>query len=176
MLLDLQNGFYIRSYKMTDAESIAEHANNYNIYKNLKDRFPYPYILKDAEDWIEFCLNQEPLTNFAIANDKEAIGTIGAEFKNDVYRCGVEIGYWVAEKFWGKGIATSAVKAFAKYLFENYDIERVAAGVFSSNHASAQVLKKAGFKLEGTLRKAVLKEERILDLNIYSILKEDFDL
>ena len=166
--------FCIRSYKLSDKEALVKYANNYNISKLLRDQFPYPYTEADAETWIMHACNQFPETNFVIANDKEMFGAIGINPQDDVNRFSAEIGYWIGEPFWGKGIATRALKAFTKFAFGKFGLNRIFANVFEGNIASEKVLLKAGYTKEATLKKAVLKEEKFLDQYIYARLKEDF--
>ena len=167
--------YQIRSHSHSDKEAIAKYANNYDISKNLKNRFPYPYTLEDAEEWLISACTQDPEINFAIATEHELIGAIGLELQDDVNLYSAEIGYWLAEPFWGKGIATEALKVLTKYAFENFDFNRIFAGVFELNPASAKVLEKAGYKLEARLRKSVFKEGKFQDQLIYSILREEFE-
>jgi RimJ/RimL family protein N-acetyltransferase len=155
--------YQVRSFEYSDKPAIAKYANNYNIYKNLRDRFPYPYTEQLAEEWLIQVANQSPEMNFAIANKDELIGGIGLDPKDDVHHYTVEIGYWLGEPFWGKGIATSAVKAVTKYAFENFEFIRIYADVFEGNEASMKVLENAGYSLEARLRKSVFKEGQFLD-------------
>ena len=172
--MKIQLGIYqIRSYETTDKEALLKYANNYNVSKNLRDTFPYPYTEKDADLWISAALNQNPELNFAIANEQELIGGIGLFMQPDVYRFSAELGYWLAEPFWGKGITTTAVVAVSKYAFEGFNLNRLFAGVFQGNTPSMRVLEKAGYKLEGRLRKAVYKEKCFKDQLMYSILREE---
>ena len=123
--------------------------------------------------------NQNPELNFAIANDKELVGAIGLKPQEDVNRFSVEIGYWLAEPFWGKGIAVEAVKALTEFAFNPDQVgipfNRIFAGVFEGNTASEKVLQKAGYKREAVLRKAVYKKGKFLDQHIYSILIEELE-
>jgi RimJ/RimL family protein N-acetyltransferase len=166
--------YFIRSYKTSDAKAIAKYANNYSIYKNLKDYFPYPYTEKHANDWLSFTLSQVPETNFAIATKDELIGAIGFDMQKDVNRYSAEIGFWLAEPFWGRGVTTQAVITVTNYIFSHHNFNRLFAGVFEGNEPSARVLIKAGYKLEARLRKAVYKQNKFIDQMIYAILKEDF--
>ena len=163
----------VRSYRISDLRSLVKYANNKNVSINLTDRFPYPYRERDARRWLQFVTAHEPETNFAIASEDEVIGGIGFELKDDIYRLTAEIGYWVGEPFWGKGIATEAVKAVTQYAFEHFGLERIYANVFESNPASARVLEKAGYTQEGLLRKAVIKDGVIMDLLIYARLRDE---
>jgi len=166
--------FCIRSYKLSDEEALIKYANNYRISRLLRDQFPYPYTNADAETWIVHACNQFPETNFVIANDKEMFGAIGINPQDDVNRFSAEIGYWIGEPFWGKGIATVALKSFTKFSFKKFELNRIFANVFEGNFASEKVLLKAGYVKEAVLKKAVYKEGKFLDQYIYAVLKEDF--
>jgi RimJ/RimL family protein N-acetyltransferase len=173
MKIDLGE-FCIRSYQLSDKEALVKFANNYNVSRFLRDQFPYPYTNSDAEMWIIHACNQHPETNFVIANDNEMFGAIGINLQDDVNRFSAEMGYWIGELFWRKGIATTSLKAFTEFSFNNFDINRIFANVFEGNAASEKVLLKAGYHKEATLRKAVYKEGKFIDQYIYAILKEDF--
>ena len=164
--------YQIRSYELTDKDALFRYANNQNVSINLKDSFPYPYTEKDAGNWLNLACIQNPELNFAIANNEELIGGIGMMLQPDVYRFSAEVGYWLAEPYWGKGIATNALIAFAKYAFEQFELRRIFAGVFDGNAASIKVLENAGFIFEGRLREAVFKDGIFKDQLMYSILKE----
>ena len=165
--------YFIRSFELTDKESIVKYANNYKVAKNLRDRFPFPYKESDAEEWLMFACNQNPELSFAIANSKELIGGIGLDPQDDVNKYSVEIGYWLAEPFWGKGIATAVLKEMTQYTFKNFKYNRIFASVFDGNKASERVLQKAGYKKEANLRKSVYKKGKFLDQYVYSILREE---
>lgn len=165
--------FHIRSYKYSDQAALVKYANNYNISKLLRDQIPFPYTNADAETWLINACNQQIETNFVIANENELIGAIGINFLDDVNRFSAEIGYWLAEPFWRKGIITNALKLLTLYAFQNFDINRIYANVFEGNDASKKVLLKAGYKKEATLKKAVFKNGIFLDQYIYAILREE---
>ncbi|MEP6926328.1 MAG: GNAT family protein [Ginsengibacter sp.] len=163
--------FILRPFQITDKKALAKYANNEKIGKNLRDRFPYPYTEEDAEWFINFVLeNNVPLRNFIIEINNEAVGTIEFRPGEDVYRLNAEIGYWLGEEYWGKGIMTAVIKETVKYIFENSDINRVFALPFSTSIASARALEKAGFIKEATIRKGVIKNGKVLDYYIYSII------
>lgn len=172
MKIDLSN-FCIRSFEHSDKAALIKYADNFKIFVKLKDSFPHPYTEEDAEEWLGLACNQNPELNFAIANDIELIGAIGLQFQDDVNRFSAEIGYWIGEPFWGKGIAASALIAMTDYAFKHFEFNRLFAGVFEGNDASIKVLSKAGYKPEGRLRKAVYKDGTFLDQFIYSILREE---
>ena len=169
--------FQLRIWKTEDAESLAQAANNPNIAKNLRNRFPSPYTLKDAgwfiNDSIANAENQQ--INYAIAVDGQAAGCIEICVKDDIYEKSAELGYWLAENFWRKGIMSEAVRTICKEAFETFDIVRIFAEPFADNAGSRGVLEKAGFTYEGTMRNGVFKNGEIHSYCIYSILREEIE-
>lgn len=163
----------IRDFQASDAATLARVADNAKIAAQLRDRFPHPYTERHARDWIAFTMEQDPVSCFAIATDEGVIGGIGLELQQDVHLRTAELGYWLAEEHWGRGIATRAVRAFTDDAFDRFDLIRVYATVFETNPASARVLEKAGFRFEGRLRMSVVKAGRVLDQLMYSKLKRD---
>ena len=168
-------GIVLRPWSISDAAQLALIADNKKIAENLRDGFPFPYSVKDARDWLNIILPENyPPKFFAITIDKELAGSIGIVSKTDIYRKNFEIGYFLSEKFWGKGIATKAIKAATSYAFRDFDIVRIYAEPFSDNIGSRRALEKAGFKHEATLKSYVIKNGIIKDSCIYSVLKEEF--
>jgi RimJ/RimL family protein N-acetyltransferase len=161
----------IRDWRTGDEASLVRHANNHKIWLNVRDAFPHPYTMADAEDWIRKAGSDVPMTSFAIEVDGAAVGGIGLVLQTDIFRRTAEIGYWLGEDYWGRGIISEAVKQFTDWAFANFDIGRIYAGVFEWNPASARVLEKAGYEFEARLKKAVIKEGRIGDELIYAITK-----
>lgn len=164
--------FHLRPYRDGDEASLAKNANNYQIWRNVRDIFPNPYTLQDAHQWIELCKSETKPTVFAIDVDGEVIGGIGIVLQKDVFRKNAEIGYWLAESFWGKGIATEAVQEMTQYAFKHFDIHRIYAGVFEYNPASMRVLEKAGFHFEAILHQSVFKEGKLWNEHIYVKFRE----
>jgi RimJ/RimL family protein N-acetyltransferase len=162
----------LREWRRGDEAWLVRHANNPKVAQNLRDRFPHPYTLDDANRWIAHASAEDPVTNFAIVADGEAVGGIGVLRQQDVDRRSVEIGYWLGEAYWGRGFATDAVCAVTEYAFANFDICRIYATVFESNPASVRVLEKAGYTCEGRLRNAVTKDGRTMDSLLYALVKE----
>lgn len=162
----------IRSWGPGDAAALVRHANNRGVWRNLRDRFPRPYTARDAEDWIGRASGAVPETHFAIAVGEEAVGGIGLTLQTDVFRRSAEIGFWLAEPFWGRGIMTEAVRAMTDFAFATFDVCRVFAGVFEWNPASMRVLEKAGYACEGRLRKSVTKDGETIDQLLYAIVRE----
>ncbi len=148
----------VRSYQLDDAESLALHANNYKVWKNLRDGFPHPYSVENGKAFIERALDAFPQTNFAICVDDKAVGGIGFVLHQDVERISAEVGYWLGEPFWGRGIVTEALIAVTDYAIKIHDLRRVFAVPFGFNGASARVLEKAGYQLEGRMRNSAIKE------------------
>lgn len=163
----------IRQWRSGDEESLVRHANNHKIWRNLRDAFPHPYAMADAKAWIEQAGRESPVLNFAIEMDGEAAGGVGLMLQTDVFRRSAEIGYWLGEEFWGRGIVTEAVSALVEYGFASFDLVRIYAGVFEWNTASMRVLEKAGFQFEGRMRKAVTKDGQIIDDLIYARIRDD---
>lgn len=164
--------YKLRDWKMADAESLAEHANNNNIAKWLTNQFPYPYRKKDAETYIGSILNDNPQRVFAIEVNGEAVGSIGIFPQADIHGKSAEIGYWLSEKYRGNGIMSKAIKDIVDYGFKTFDIVRIYARPFSTNKASQRVLEKAGFELEARLKKALYKNGEYMDELIYTKLKK----
>jgi RimJ/RimL family protein N-acetyltransferase len=162
----------LRRWRQGDEQSLARHANNYKIWRNVRDRFPHPYTLEDAHGWISEASLDETPTNFAIVVDGAAVGGIGLIFHDDIHRHTAEIGYWLGEEFWGRGIVTEAVRAVSDWAFAHFDLRRIYAGVIEWNQASARVLEKAGFQFEGRMRKAVTKEGVTMDELLYALVRE----
>jgi [ribosomal protein S5]-alanine N-acetyltransferase len=169
------DGIVLRPWSISDAPQLAVIAGNKKISDNLRDGLPFPYSLKDAQNWLGIILPENnPPKFFAVTLDKQLVGSIGIVSKTDIYRKNFEIGFFISEHFWGKNIATRAIKAAVSYAFANFDIVRIYAEVFSDNMASCRALEKAGLKLEATIRKNIIKNHIIKDSCIYSILREDF--
>lgn len=163
--------YRIRSWQTSDAEALARHANNPKVAANLRDVFPSPYTPKDAAQWLAFAMNQNPETSFAIANDEGPIGGIGLTLGSDIYRMSAEVGYWLGEEYWGRGIVSRALGVLVDWAFETFDLNRIWADPFASNPASAKVLERNGFQFEGFKRASVLKNGRVLDQMLYARLR-----
>ena len=162
----------VRSWEWSDRDAIVRHANNRNVWINLRDRFPHPYTVNDARRWLEMVVGQKQATNFAIDVAGEAVGGIGFTVQYDVARRSGEIGYWLGEEFWGRGIATEALIAVTDHAFSNYDVCRLYAHVFDWNRASARVLEKAGYEFEGRMKQSVTKDGQTIDQLMYAMIRE----
>ena len=164
----------LRPWNNSDIHSLVRYASNKAIADNLRDAFPYPYGQKDAVRFLEMALSNDPhLLILAIDSKGEAIGSVGATLKQDVYRKNIEIGYWLAEPFWNKGIITEVIRRFTAHLWLTYDIRRIYAEPFAGNAASRKALEKAGFTYETIFKQNVIKNGVYLDSCIYSLLRED---
>jgi len=157
------NKVLLRTWQSQDVQPLAAIANNRKIWNNLRDQLPFPYTVTDAQHWISHCKEQDPVLNFAIIYNRQVAGSIGCVPKTDVYRKSMEIGYFIAEHFWGKGIATEAVRTLLEYMQNRFDVIRIYAEVFAHNKASMKVLQKNGFYLESIRRKGAIKNNIILD-------------
>ena len=162
----------LRNWTDDDIPALVKYANNAKIWLNVRDIFPHPYTESDAKQWIKLA-GTSPVTNFAIASQVEAIGSIGFTLQSDIYKRSAEIGYWIGEPHWGKGIATLALGSIVQYAFANYDLTRLYATVFESNSASARVLEKNGFKLEARLIKSITKNGHTMDALLYALIRDD---
>lgn len=164
----------IRAWKLEDAEALAQVLNNPKIHDNLRDGWPLPYTALHAKGFISAVLAADggDLFMWAITADGAVVGNVGADRKENVHRLTAELGYYIAEEYWGKGIATNAVKQACDFLFANTDIVRIFAESFSFNAASCRVLEKAGFAYEGTLRKNAVKNGKIVDMKMYALVRD----
>jgi RimJ/RimL family protein N-acetyltransferase len=161
----------IRPWRADDDAALAKYANNRKVWLNLRDGFPHPYTLADAQAFLARVTAMQPVTMAAIATFEEAIGGIGLSFNQDVHRLTAELGYWLAEPFWGRGLMSEAVAKFTAYGFQAFGLVRIYAEPYAHNRASCRVLEKAGYALEGRLRRSVIKDGVILDQFLYASLK-----
>ena len=162
----------VRSWDPRDAPSIARHANNRQVWLNLRDRFPHPYSERDAAQFIARARTAQAETNFAIEVDGEAAGGIGFLPGTDIERVSAEIGYWLGEACWGRGVCTEALAAVTAYALDTYGLTRVFAVPFAHNAASCRVLEKAGYTMEGRLRRSAIKDGRICDQLLYAFVPQ----
>lgn len=162
----------IRTWRATDGDALVRHANNPRIAAQLRDRFPHPYTQADAERWLAFVATMDPLTSYVLEVEGELVGSIGVVLHSDIDRVSAEIGYWVAEPLWGRGIATAALQAFSTWAFDRFELTRLYATPFADNQASCRVLEKAGYQRVGLLRRAAIKQGQIRDLALYDLIRE----
>lgn len=163
--------FKLRPWKITDLDNLVKNANNAKIAKFMTDMFPYPYTREKGISFIDFASSDKPVRIFAIEINGEASGGIGLHPQQDINAKNAELGYWLGEPFWGKGIITAAVKQMVEYGFSTLDITRIFARPFGTNKASQKVLEKAGFKLEARFEKTFYKHGEFIDELIYAVRK-----
>lgn len=162
----------LRPWRLEDIPELSRQLNNIHIWNHVRDGLPFPYTEVDAEEFITGTLENhgEPL-DFSIRANGKLVGGIGIVPKEDVERVSAEIGYWIGEAYWGKGIATVAVRQLVDYAFQKLPYTRLYAGVFAFNPASMRVLEKAGFEQEGVFRRAIIKNGVITDFHQYGCVK-----
>jgi [ribosomal protein S5]-alanine N-acetyltransferase len=158
----------IRKWQEKDINSLAENADDKEIWSNLRDFFPHPYTLKDAQEWIVIANESQPPSNFAIVVDGYGVGGISLTLHTDIERKSAEIGYWLGSKHRNKGIMSEAVEAVTDHGFDVFDLCRVFAVPFDGNVGSIKVLEKAGYEFEGRMKKSAIKEGRIIDQLLYA--------
>jgi ribosomal-protein-alanine N-acetyltransferase len=168
-----QEDYVVRSYEPGDVAALVKYADNEAIARQLLDHFPHPYTEETAREWLQAAGEQDPEVSFAIASSEELVGSIGLLLREDVFRRTAEVGYWLAEPFWGRGIVTRALQVFTRWAFREFDFARIEARVYEINPASRRVLEKAGFHLEGRLRHAATKNDQLMDLYIYALLADE---
>ena len=161
----------LRGWKNSDIDSLVENANNYSIAVNMRDLFPSPYTTEDGKTFIDIVSNEENNCFFAITVNNKAVGGIGLTLGEDIERISAEVGYWLGEKYWGKGITSSALEGISDYAFKELGLRRIFAKPLEHNSASRRVLEKTGFVLEGILQKSVIKEGKIYNQALYALVK-----
>lgn len=165
----------IRKWELSDAKDLAAALSNKKILDNLRDGLPYPYTEHDGAEFISSMLSADAneTFSFAVTVDGKAVGSIGVFRQANIHRQTAELGYYLAEEYWGKGIMTEAVRQICEYVFGRSDIVRIYAEPFAYNAASCRVLEKAGFQYEGTLRKNAVKNGKMIDMKMYSLIKDN---
>lgn len=168
----------IRKWELSDASALAAAISNKKILDNLRDGLPYPYTVQDGADYISSMLSADENETFAFAItvDGKVIGSIGVFRQGNIHRQTAELGYYIAEEYWGRGIMPEAIRQICEYVFGKSDIIRIYAEPFAHNAASCRALEKAGFQYEGTLRSNAVKNEEVIDMKMYSLLKAEIGL
>ena len=161
----------VRPWRLDDAPFLPKHANNRRVWLGLRDRFPHPYTVDNANEFLQETIAKQPPINFCIEIGDEVSGGIGLRLGQDVHRYVAELGYWLGEAFWGHGVMSETVGAFTNYCFDNFSLHRISAELYENNPASARVLEKNGFLFEGRLKKNVFKDGQILDSLVYARTK-----
>jgi [ribosomal protein S5]-alanine N-acetyltransferase len=167
MLLDLGD-LRVRNWRRDDLDCLLRYANNSKIAGNLRDQFPHPYTRRDAIDYLNYVRGSQTALSFAVEFAGDAIGGIGFKPGIDISRLSMEMGYWLGEPFWGRGLMTRAVTAASDWAFDHYKVVRLFATTFAHNTASMRVLEKSGFQREGILRRSAIKNGEILDQVLYA--------
>jgi len=162
----------VRSWTLSDVDALVRHANNRKIWLNLRDAFPHPYTRQDARQFLRGVRDRMPETTFAIAVEGEAAGSVGFVLHRDVERVSAEIGYWLAEPFWGRGITTEALIAVTRHAVAAHGLTRIFAVPFAWNAPSCRVLEKAGYVLEARLRCSAIKDGRLTDQFQYAFIAD----
>ena len=157
----------LRPWQWSDIPNIVRICNNVHVWNNLRDQMPRPYTVRDAEEWVRYNKHLKPTRNFCIECDGQMVGGIGMVPQDDIYKRNAEIGYYVGEDFWGRGICTEAVRQIVDHVFATTDCVRIYAGVFSHNLGSMAVLRKNAFHLEAVHHKAIFKNDRLLDEHLW---------
>jgi RimJ/RimL family protein N-acetyltransferase len=154
----------LRHWQKKDRFILAALANNIRIWNNVRDRLPHPYTIQHAGAFIKYCRKQDPSPVLAIEVEGQLAGCIGLELQDDISRISAELGYWIGEPYWGRGVATEAVKQMMEYIFEAFPVlSRIYAKVFEYNKASMNVLERNGFHLESVQKKSAIKNNEIID-------------
>ncbi|WP_299410264.1 GNAT family protein [Acaryochloris sp. IP29b_bin.148] len=161
-------GYELRAWTAQDAAAFQKYADNLEIWRNMRDEFPYPCNQLDAERWIAQALNRTDGLYLAIGNGQEAVGAISLHIHDDIRRYSGVLSYGVGQPFWGQGIATAAIASISDYALTELNLVRIYAKVFSTNRASVRVLEKNGFEQEGYFRKGVYKQGQFLDQVLYA--------
>lgn len=163
----------LRKWRIQDAADLSNALSNKAVQDRLRDGIPFPYSVSDAEEYITAMLESDPneTVSFAITVDDRVVGTIGAFRGNNIHRQTAELGYYLAEEYWNRGIVTDAVRQITDYLFANTDLLRIFATPFSDNFGSCRVLEKAGFQLEGTMRRHAVKNGTVHDMKLYALTR-----
>ena len=166
----------IRKWELSDAKDLAAALSNKKVQDNLRDGLPYPYTEQDGKEFISAMLSADENETFAFAImvDDKVVGSIGIFRQGNIHRQTAELGYYIAEEYWDKGIMTEAVKQICEYVFGDSDIIRIYAEPFAYNIASCRVLEKVGFQYEGTLRSNAVKNGKVIDMKMYSLIKEEY--
>ncbi len=165
--------FKLKKLALEDALIFSMHANNRNIWENLTDRFPHPYTEENAIDFIKLTHKNDPIQIKGIYVGSEPIGAIGLHPLEDVFSKNIELGYWIAEPYWGKGIMSRAIAQMVEYGFKNFSINRIFARPFGRNIGSIKTLEKNGFKLEATLEKTIFKDGKYEDELIFAVRRNN---
>lgn len=161
----------LRPFHAQDAPALARHADNPRVARYPRDRFPHPYAVEDARRFFDYATHTDGECVACIEVEDQAAGAIGIIFRTDIERCSAELGYWLGEPFWGRGVVTAAIQTFAGWAMPRSSLTRIYAEVFAENRPSASVLEKSGFERVGVLRKAAIKNKVHHDYILYDLVR-----
>lgn len=170
----MTGGSCIRPWRASDLDSLVRHADNRAVWRNLRDGFPHPYTRADGERWLDFVATVTPQQHFAVEADKEAVGGVSIQLGNDIERISGELGYWIGEEHWGKGLATRAAREMTSYAFDVLGLHRVFATPFVRNDASIRIMEKLGFRREGEMVECVVKDGQIESMVLFAITSPEW--
>ena len=165
--------YILRKWRLSDAADLAAALNNEKVLNNLRDGLPYPYTEQDASDYISamLCADETSTFAYAITRNDRAIGSIGAFRQSNIHRQTAELGYYLAEEYWGRGIMTEAIRQLCAIIFDTTDILRIYAEPFAYNTGSRRALEKAGFRFEGMMKNNAVKNGKVVDMALYSLTR-----
>lgn len=169
MHLNAHMEFKLRPWSIADLDDLVTYANNRNVSKNMTDQFPHPYTHSAGKTFIDTVSKHDPFRIFAIDIEGKASGGIGIHPQDDIHRMNAELGYWLAEPYWGLGVMSRAVNQMVEYAFSTFSIDRIFARPFGTNIASQKVLEKNHFILEARFEKVLIKNNEYLDELIYAV-------
>lgn len=162
----------LRPWRLDDLDSLVAAANDVSVSRSLRDRFPYPYTGDDGRAWLTRAVDESDRA-WALDIDGSAVGGVSLHPGVDVHRHSAELGYWLGQRHWGRGIMTAVVRTFAPRAMDAFRLHRLYATVYENNPASARVLEKAGFAREGVQKSAVVKRGELLDLHVYAMVRRE---
>ena len=162
----------LRKWTLDDLDTLVRYGDNPKIAANMRNNYPSPYLREDGIKFINMINEQDPQQVFAICKDGNPVGSMGVFPGSDIHCKNAEMGYWLAEPFWGQGIVAKAIPQLIEYAYKTWDINRIYAIPFGTNIASQRVLEKCGFILEGRYEKTIFKNGEYLDELVYSVRKK----
>ncbi len=152
----------LKNYELQWAKEFAKIRNDAEVLQFAYDSVPYPFLEEHAQDWIEEQLVHDPARRLLIFWNNELAGEIGISLGADIFRLNAEIGYFVAKKFWSRGIASQAIGLMTEYIFKNFEVLRINAGVMEPNKGSMRALEKNGYLLESIRKQEVIKNNIVM--------------
>ncbi len=173
-IITINDNLRLRPLTQDDAEALQKIGDNKNIWRWVRDRFPNPFTVQDAREYLDRLGSSELRFYRGIEFENELVGVIGLKRKEYINRYSAEMGYWIGQDYWNMGFATQAVMAMLSVAFDEWELMRVFAFTMEGNDASQRVLEKAEFTYEGVKRKAVYKDDKFHDELFFSILRDEY--